>query len=76
VADPLLNWGFVLAIGDSFSYSSVNLTGVICMSWILYTLTVTQQSAHASVAFGMPTAGGADAPRDYNVSVLAARGAG
>jgi hypothetical protein len=44
------------------------------MSWIFTTLTVTQQSSPAGVAFGMPTADVADAAR--NESVLAARGAG
>jgi hypothetical protein len=76
VAETLTNCVSVLAIGDSFSYPAVILIGVTCMSSILYTLTVTQHSAPAGVAFGTPNTGGADATRDHNMSVLAARGAG
>jgi hypothetical protein len=74
VAKTRINCRFVLAIGNSLGYSGDILIGVTSMSRIFTTLTVTQQSSPAGVAFGMPTVDVADAAR--NESVLAARGAG
>jgi hypothetical protein len=72
VADPAINCGFLLAIGDRLSYPADTLYGVTCMYRIDHTLTVTQLNAPTGVAFGMAKTGVSDAARDITRFVLAA----